>query len=467
MIIEPITRLHKPDLRSGDNLVAIVRWCNHEWSKIFSQLPQGVVSKAFEIGKRIVYAVVLTFITLLAYPIGAVGLVRKSLSKNDLQELVTKSKDAEKQVALNTLHYAYSAAQVNPLVSTDLRIEILSNYAAKIYPEFEKCLDFCKAALHFQLQQLKLIPNTLELSNFKKIEMFNLGEPTIFDAATGFLTHLKSAQYLETFKELSNEKKFQLAKILLTMGACYNNLSKNYFKLEKEAFNTFLDNLYGGIRELLLHLPQSEDVKKELAELQYNVIPWRHLGKSVGDGKATKEQLFEAFKIFDETLQYQNTLPLKARMANLKGCRYYDHFPAELPQVKEYFRESLNTWKEVLKDTSAYTPAQIETYKMLFANVNGSYISMLIKMGGASIQELEEHTQWCLHFVKNHRDNPYVMIHLLNLASVAKHKRDKAKAWEYLNEMKLISKKWQSWPQTKDLLANEKKKEEELNALPG
>lgn len=376
-----------------------------------------------------------------------------------IQLLISEERQSSQKEAFQKLEDAFSellALDPNKSVYLSLFISTIGRYGIRLYPKFEAALPYLLASLQWQLNLLTQEDFKL-ISNLTQIEK----NPWPIEQLIEFIKTTDEKNYPDLLKNLSHEEKIHFADTLLHAGYVYSNLKETYLKMERKPFLDFLTHLYGGVREILLSLEQNQDIQEKLGELQYNIHPGLYLNRCELDGEITKEQMLTSFEILDKAAEYNPTLQMKARIANLKACRIYDY---DLLAAKEFSTQSLQIWREVLKDPQL-TAFQNEKYGQLYANANSAYMAILMeiqKQHGSqelNLEELNHHANIVRETYSKVREMyPYSMILGLNLARIEMLKKNPEGASQYLDEIQTMSKHYQNWPDTQGLL----KKVEEL-----
>lgn len=269
-----------------------------------------------------------------------------NLGSNASIEKVEFSLKDEKQLAKQDAFQRLEEAFINlntvdpkKVSYSDLFAKIIGRYGIRVYPQFENSLPYLYASIQLQLQKCGLISFT-DFSSIASLKEFEKTQ-IAFDELIHFITTTNEKSLPEMLKKLTEEQKLQFAETLQYVGHIYLNLKEGHLKMEKKPFLETLSRLFGGVREVLLSLEQTASVRVMLGELNYNTAPSLYLDLKELQGPLTKEDILESFKILDQTLEYNSSVPVKARIANLKACQILKY---DVVLAKEFANEALKVW---------------------------------------------------------------------------------------------------------------------------
>jgi hypothetical protein len=372
-----------------------------------------------------------------------------------VQKFIKEEENAEKDEALKKLEKAFVALhEINPDKKEllPLMITILSRYGRRLYPQFQQALPYLLASLQLQLQHLGHLEE-IDFDSFTSLDKFQQN-PQNFSNLVKFIEETNEHDYESYFNRLSQDEMFEFGQTLFTLGCIYSNLREDHFKMEKAAFHAFKSNLFASVKCIYLSLVQTPAIQEQLGELQYNIFPNLYLNQcKLSKGEISKDDLDHSFGLLDHALQYNSSLPMQARIANLKACLVYEHL-GDASLGKEYAKESLKLWEDVLNESHLLTSAQQEKYGGLYATVNNNYLSFLIKCGHWEEAELETYAKVSRGFYEKAKEtHPYSMIFAYNLARLEKIRNNSDRALLYLDEIENISQHYLDWPDTKNYLA--------------
>ncbi|MBA3722073.1 MAG: hypothetical protein H0W88_06710 [Parachlamydiaceae bacterium] len=477
-MIDSIKTLYQRDNTYADMLLIPQRCCNSQWKHFKDPLEGSFGEKTGTVIKRIVIFAPLVILTLGSYLIGAIGVSIKGTQAAGaaLQRIIAPSKfqkganeitnalklepSKTKEEGKKILEQLFvNLKGLKPITRNDknefdnLTIEILSRYGDRTYPEFNKAEIYLTASLQLQLQKIRAV-SSHDLSDFATLDDFEKRTPVFDDVIRYLKTNGEFKLIKNSSEKLTNKQKLVFADTLTTLGAVYINLQEKSLQLEKGPYLKVMVGLYDGIINILTSLPNDKNIKGKLGELQYNNFPTLYLEqcKLKNNGVVSAKELQTSFEILDKAYTFNPTLPMKARIANLKSCRARD-LTKDLPLAKKYVVESLALWEEVMKNLNQFTDSEKERFQSLQTNVMNNYLSILLTTGEGKLEELEKYADYSrAYYPKNKDTNPYCMIHLVNLANLEVKKGNKEQALAYINEINDISKKWISWPHTQNLI---------------
>ena len=274
-----------------------------------------------------------------------------------------------KQKALEILEKAFDELRsIDPKNKeyAPLYVTILSRYGERLHPQFEKALPYLLSSLQLQLQAHGLLEKENEgrIASIKEIQMHASLDKLILLFKTA-----DENTYSNLVKDLTDEEKLQFAQTLFALGGVYSNLKEKHLKMDKASYLACITHLYQGIKEIFISLEQAPMILEKLGELHYHIYPGLYLEKCEfkNEGKVSKEELEESLRMLDEARNYNSSLPMQARIANLKACNIYEYLQ-DLTLAKQYAQESLEVWEKVFKDQTYISPDQQEEYGTLCCN---------------------------------------------------------------------------------------------------
>lgn len=337
---------------------------------------------------------------------------------------------------------------------------ILGRYGIRLYPAFDLSIPYVHVSLQLQLQLIEKL-TAGELPNFsdlKDLPGLNGLSPNLIH----WIQTTSEDSYPTVLEVLSHQQKFAFAEAAAYLGYSYSNIESPMGldrTTKKEEILKYKTQFFNGIKNLLLSMDQTEDVKRLLGELQYNIFPGLFLEqcKLKNEDQVTESALRESFEILERALTYNPSLPLEARIANLEYC-HVNLYLKDLVWGKQLLEKSLNTWLQVLKQVDQYTPAEQESHQGLYANVCNNYLNLLLQ-DSKNTQTLEQFVQTCRKFsAENKEKHPYCMIHLLNLADFESQRGNSTQALKDLEEVLKLSQKWQTWTHTNEYVVKAQEK---------
>lgn len=373
----------------------------------------------------------------------------------NLHDLLKKEKDLGRDEALTELSNAFAELKsIDPKMSVYPQIffAILGRYGMRLYPQFEAARSLLEASLQLHLHQ----HGFFEAASFDHLSTLAEFQKIPEDSFKNLRERLKQYdenQFVKFTERLNEAEKFEFAQTLSTLCGIYSNLEAKCMDMEKGTFLDFLTRLVNGIHLIYLSMEQTPSVKEQLGELHYHNFPGLFLEQCElkNDGKVSEEELFASFDLLDKALKFNSSEPMKARIANLKGCNVFSYL-GDIQRAKQFLFESHELWGKCLKE-SHLAPAEQEKFGFLFATVNSSCIALLIKSESKDLEEMERYALVAREFFEKTKEkHPYSLIFALNLARLEELKGNKKEALRYLDELIKISGNYSTWPDTKGYL---------------
>lgn len=377
----------------------------------------------------------------MAQPTAGIDQIKARLEKE--KNLGKEEAQAELTAAFTELKSLDPKMEAHP----QLWISILGRFGMSVYPQFERALPYLLASLQLQLQMHGLVDQVI-FDNMPSLKDFET-HPADLGKLVRFLISCDEKQYIQLTERLTEEEKLQFAQVFSTLEGIHSNLEHGHLNMEKGPFLDFQIRLATGIRHMYESMEQTEAVRLELAEIHYNKFPGLFLEQCElkNEGRVTKDELFESFRLLDRALEYNSSDAMKARIANLKFCRVFEYLQ-DLQLAKQYVLESLEHWQKVFREPHLLTAAKQEEYGNLYGNANNNALALLIKTGAVTT-EMEAFAQVSREsYQKAKEKHPYSIILAFNLARLEELKGNKGQALVYLQEIEEISAHYQQWPET-------------------
>lgn len=509
-----LNRVFQSDSKSIDQFFLPQRWCSNQWERYQEPLKGTFSEKSAEVAKRIALFIPLMIATIGAFIIGAVGytidairckIFRKSakevlaslheISKGtelvtsfnkaveadllaSLNKLLENEQTFTKEASLQTLNKAFvlnkkfmDLGSVRSEKAIDKLFYIVSRCGIITYPQFDKARIYLLTSLQMLLQSTGHITKQ-QFGPYTTLADIEKNPPN-FDRLLKFIKKLDANGYLQITKKMNDDQKIQFGRTLTRLYETLTHVhGKDKLGLNDHEYLRFKTELTKGIIKVFESVSNRELVKGHLGEVQYNFMPGLYLAKcKLEKGTNTKEDILRSLEILDDTLKYNSSLSMKARIANLKFCRLTDlpefknDDKATVEQAKKLVLDSIDMWDEVFENAQNLTEAEKQTYQKLQSNANGNYLYFLLNAkDGATIEEMEKYVPFSIDFVaKNQERDPYTMIHLNKLAFFEAKKGNKDQAIAYLNEVKRVAAFYPNWADTTELLKSAEKIMKMLN----
>lgn len=446
----------------GDFLLRPKKWCTYQW-------------RSDDTRQSVIQRIALIVPTIFAHLVGEIGMILKTGAKfnrclservfsssqiySNIQELkknVSNEQDLTKDEALKVLKETYNKllalkpkSKVDQALVNRLGIQLLGRLGIRTYPNFDQSLMYLLASLKFQ-----------SASETRLIELEKIGE---FKAEfqQNFLALFEKNNIFSKGLPLTNGERIQYAETLTTLAYCYLNLKEGSIGVKPEEFLVFKEKLYSGIKDLFLTTEntawtllfgtgkETKNVRNQLAEVQYNLFPNLYLDKIELKEEIKKEHVDKFCEILDETLHFNSSNSMLARMANLKACTYFDVCPSE---AERYLKLSCEFWGLALAKDK-FTAAEREKAESNRDNAMGNVLALLLKQENPSKEDLDRYSAASLSFYEKNKDgHPYSMSHLLKLAQVQFKMKNKIECVKYIQLFDEIAEKYATWPDTNNYI---------------
>lgn len=342
-----------------------------------------------------------------------------------------------------------------------LEAYILGRYGRRCYPNFEPAAYYSAMAV-----KILLIPETSFTPQLKELTR----KPPEF--RTDELIHTTPIETaLECAHRLDPKTQILFSDTYFTLLECYCNLTPEALGLsgtegEKKSKKEELIKKFKEIRRQTLEQAHDSPV-----EVDVTIKGTRY--QVTGAGRRLAELYYNFANSleglsFEECLELMckyNPLPeMKARKETKLFLTLLDKMDRnnshqwsneDKAQLEEYITTALTTWEEIIIDLHPYSAPDKERYNNLYCHALGNCRFVLTATNQTEKRkELDaRYISIAEQFIKSNPDDPYCLIHSLNLARLYHSKGQNSDVANMIKLFRTKAEKHSSWEQTQGLIA--------------